>query len=259
MWAIGVAAVGVGSAAYSSYKGRKASKEATGAIVGAEEKANETQLQMYEQSRQDQLPWMQAGKRALTELYGGTTVDFDAGPGGGGGFFGGLKPTIRDEEGMIQRGPGDFTESEYYQQGLAEEEKAIDRYMASRGLYGSGKAGKALTENALANLQRGRGNWLNEWIATKLTPTQSLAGVGQTAAINVGREGTMVGRDIATGIRDIGAQRGAGYIDRSNITTQALQGGANALAQYYGSRPTGTGTGNINLAGPVKSEGMLLA
>ena len=141
-----------------------------------------------------------------------------------------------DTPGMIQEGPGDFAESEYYQQGLAEEEQAINRYLNSRGLYASGKAGKALSANAIANMNRNRGNWLNEWITTKLNPTQSLAGVGQTTVTNIATQGQQVGRDVARGISDIGNIRGSGYIDRSNIFTGAAQTGANAIAQYYGSK-----------------------
>ncbi len=230
MWAVGAAVVGVISSAYSSYKGREASKEATEAITQAENKSNETQLSMYEQSRQDQLPWMRAGERALGEL-----------------------------ERIQVEGPGEFKESPYYRLGEEEETRAIDTYLASRGLYGSGKAGKALKEAAGERYARNRGNWLNEWISTKLAPAQSAAGVGQTAATNIGAQGIYTGRDIAGGTRRAGEARGADIIARQNITTEALQSGANALAQYYGSRSTPTTDRAPMLEGPVRSDNLLLA
>lgn len=285
MWVVGGL---VASAVVGAVSSSEASRKASNTAEDAAREANETQLSMYEESRQDQLPWMAGGEKALAELSGGTTYTGDRPvreefyaprtpvQQGEWGMFAEdqlgrqdfdqaaydkamaeYEATGVSRPGMIEAGPGEFRESPYYQEGLEEEEKAIDRYMASRGLYASGKAGKALSRNALANMERSRGNWLNEWITTKLNPTQSMARVGQTAATNIAGQRAQVGRDVAGGITDIGNIRGTGYIDRSNIATGAIQTGANALAQYYGSRPTTNA--NPMLEGPVTSGGITLA
>lgn len=224
--AVGVAgAVGTGLL----YEGaRKSQSHATSAIEKSNQEANDIQLDMYETSRQDQLPWMQAGERALGEV-----------------------------ERLTAEGPGDFESSEYFQQGLGESQRALDTYLSSRGLAHSGAAPKEYMREASELNKRNRGNWLNEWISTKLNPNQATAGMGQTTATNVGREGTTVGANLAAGIRDTGVARGTGYINKANLLTDTVQGGLNSLAQYYGSRsPTkvinSPGSYNTGNYGPVQ-------
>ena len=112
----------------SGAMGSQAAGEAAETQAAASREASGVQLEMYQQSRQDQMPWLEVGEAALGYLIH---------PGG-----------------MLEKGPGDFEASDYYQQGLDQEEQAINRYLASRGQYASGKAGTALSQNALANMQR---------------------------------------------------------------------------------------------------------
>ena len=273
----------------SGIAGSKATKSAAETQAASTEKASGVTLEMYEQSRQDQMPWLKAGGEALGKLSGGmyyatdkpTEADFTT-PGAivrGQGLSGLLKSasaTDFDQEGyssalaeweasgvdygagMLEQGPGDFRESEYYQQGLDEEEKAINRYLASRGQYASGKAGKALSANAMANMNRNRGNWVNEWIATKLNPTQSLAGVGQSTAANVGGQGMQAGYQVGSNIMSGANAIAQGKIGQANILSSTSANTANAIAQYYGNKagssvpfnsPGSAATGNY---GPVQ-------
>jgi len=206
---IGAAAVGAVAASSAASKAAKAQEHAT-------DSAQATQWAMYQQTREDQLPWLTAGSDALTKLQ--TIVD---------------------------NGPGDFAKSDYYQQGLAEENKATNAFLASRGQYASGGAAKDLQANAVNNMNKNRTNWLNEWIQTQLNPTQSLAQVGQSTATNLGNVGTNVASNVANNQVAAGNARATGYINQANATTGAINSGANALALYYGNQsqqtpPAGT-------------------
>jgi hypothetical protein len=201
-----VGAVIVGGAGYlAAERSAETSEKATEAYIASAEDANQIQWDMYQQSREDQMPWLQAGAGALADL-----------------------------ETIMAEGPGVFEESPYYQQGLEEAQQATDAYMASRGLYASGAAGKALQEQAVDINEANRANWLNEWIATTLNPAQALAGAGQTAATTTGQAALATGGDIAQTTLSAGEARASGITDVANIGTQALQSGANVLADYYG-------------------------
>ena len=225
------AVVGGVVASNASSKASKAQTQAANtqaaAATAAADQANDTQWAMYQQSRADMMPWLTVGTENLTKLNA-----------------------------MVAGGPGDYAGSPYYQLGLKEQNLATDTYNASRGLYASGKAAKDLQANAVTNMNLNRGNWLNEWITTKLNPTQSLANVGQTAASNMGGNALSTGNAVAGNTRwagDVagnaamtaGNARASGYINQANAITGPLQGGVNALAMYYGSGKGGGG-GTIN-------------
>jgi hypothetical protein len=188
---------------------KDASRKAANTAEDASRLANQTQWDMYKQSRADQMPWLAAGEKALADLNK-----------------------------LQAEGPGDFKASQYYNEGLAEANRATDTYNASRGLYASGKAAKDLQRTAVDLNNKNRGNWLNEWIATKLNPMQSLAGVGQTAATNMAGQTLKTGNNMANNALAAGQTRAAGYINNANTATGALQGVGNALGSYYGSKYT---------------------
>jgi hypothetical protein len=214
---LGGAVIDAGGAMYASHQAAGASEEATAAYTASAEEANQTQWDMYQQSREDQMPWLEAGAGALADL-----------------------------ETIMAEGPGEFTESSYYQQGLEEAQQATDAYMASRGLYASGKAGEELQQQAVDINAANRANWLDEWVATTLNPAQALAGAGQTAATTTGQAALATGSDIAQTTLAAGEARASGITGAASAGTEALQSGANALADYYGSLP-GSGTGGSNV------------
>lgn len=66
--AIGTTAAILGSSAISGIAGASASSKAAKAQQAAADQASATQLQMFNQSRDDQEPWRQAGQAGLNEL-----------------------------------------------------------------------------------------------------------------------------------------------------------------------------------------------
>lgn len=197
----------------SGYSASRATDKASDKVAETAEKSNALTLKMYTQSRKDAMPWLTAGKAALKTL-----------------------------ETEIAKGPGDFTKSEYFQQGLSQANKATDRYLASRGMYASGKAGKDLQRNAIVLNQMNRGSWLDEWKASKLSPLQSVAGVGQSTATSTGasalKTAALMGRTSTSASNTIAAN----YINKANAQTAASQSTVNALASYYGSKSKPTST-----------------
>jgi len=190
---IGGAVIGAGASIYSANR-------ASSAQESAAQSANATQWEMYKQSRADQLPWLQAGQKALGKL-----------------------PS------MILQGPGNFYASPGYQFNLAEGQKAIDRYNASRGLYASGKASKDLARFSQGLASNEYQNFVNNWIQTKLNPTQSLAQVGQTSAIGLGNQANYTAAQMGQNLQNAGNARATGYINQSNAINQGLQG----ISDYY--------------------------
>lgn len=208
----------------SGIMGANAAEDAAETQAGSAAQANETQWQMYQQSRADQMPWLVVGEENLGNLNA-----------------------------MVQDGPGDFKDSEYYNEGLDDANRATDTYLASRGLYASGKAAKDLQKTAVAVNTQNRGNWLNEWIATKLNPTQSLAGVGQSAAAGMAGNALNTGNIMGNNTLAAGNARASGMINSANAMTGASQGVANALSSYYGNKSYGTNTGST--AGATAASG----
>lgn len=69
VWVAGIsAAVTVGAALYTSNQQKQAAKGAAAAQQSAANQANNTQLSMYDQNRQDQAPWRNAGANSVGYL-----------------------------------------------------------------------------------------------------------------------------------------------------------------------------------------------
>lgn len=69
VWVAGIsAAVTVGAALYSSNQQKQAAKGAAAAQTNAANQANQTQISIYDQNRQDQAPWRNAGANSVGYL-----------------------------------------------------------------------------------------------------------------------------------------------------------------------------------------------
>lgn len=166
---------------------RAAAGQAAGATIkaanigaDASKYATDKQWQMYEQARADQLPWIKAGKRALGTL-----------------------------EQKINAGPGEFTESPGYQFRLDQGNKNILSNSAATGNLASGRTLKALQEYGQDYASYEYDKFLNQYYQS-LSPLQSLAGVGMSAATSLGNQGISTGAGMAqTTMAGAGMQAGA--------------------------------------------------
>ena len=104
---------------------------------------------------------------------------------------------------------------------------------SARGRYFSPSTTKALTRHASDYAEKGYDNWLSRYYS-KMSPYQSMAGLGQTTAAQMARTGAYTGANI-----------GQNYLAGGMAQTNALMAGASGLGnigvnlaqQYYG-QPT---------------------
>lgn len=154
--------------------------------------------------------------------------------------------------GMIERGPGEYEESPYYNFLLEEGTRGLERGAAARGGQLSGAEGKALTEYGQNLASTDYGNWLNRYYQS-LGPYQSLAGVGQTAATSTAQAGMQAAGGQANALLAGGQAQAAGIMGRYAPYGNLLNWGGNQLMNYYmmnqlnqpGGSPAGMGSGGF--------------
>lgn len=205
----GYAAAAVGGALVSGVASNKAAKTQ----AQAADKASEVQQNIYNQTRQDLMPWQQAGTMALGDLQ----TRMGLGQNTGNPNFGQLTHQFNLQ---------DFQESPAYQFNLQQGKMALDKASAARGKFYAPSTlqdiakfsqGMASNEyqNAFSNYQTNMGNIWNR--------LNSLSSGGQNAAAQLGGFGTTVGSQIGQNITGAGNAQAAGQVGIGN----ALVGGAN--------------------------------
>jgi hypothetical protein len=258
-----------GAIAVSSVVGAKTAKSAAKTQAAAASEAANVQKQvadqqvalqreMYQQTRQDQMPFRQGGleaqNRLMTLLGLGGQTPATGGGGGGGGVVGMVADAVRDsgavgggglnidpnspDYGKYARdfGMSDFQADPGYAFRLSEGQKALDRSAAARGGLISGAALKAAGRygqdmasqeytNAYNRYQTNRSNQLN--------PLQSLMGAGQTSTNQLGQAGQnyatgvggalgSYGTNVGNLMTGAGAAQAAGQVGAANAITGGL-------------------------------------
>lgn len=188
-----------GAVVGSAVIGASASRKAASTQAAASEQAADTQREMFERQVELSEPWRKAGEQALNKLIPLTDYQqfgmqqFQADPGYG----------FRMSEGM----------------------KALERSAAARGGLLSGAALKGIQRfgqdlgsqeymNAFNRYQTER--------AARLQPLQSLAGVGQTTAQQLGQAGQQMASNVGEALTSGAAARASGYVGGANALTQGL-------------------------------------
>lgn len=210
---IGSAILGGNKAKQAASTQAEAAARAGAAQLEAARIASDTQLQMFEQTREDTAPWRETGARALTKL-----------------------------EDMFLNGKGmdDFQQTPGYQFRFDEGVRALDRSAASRGLLMSGGQQRELT-------RYGQGIASNEF-NTYANRLSSLAGVGQSTAVQTGQMGAtaaqaagQMGMQGAAGagnaMMQAGTARASGYVGQANAYSAGLGNLAGSLGMYAGLDP----------------------
>ena len=218
-----------GTVAVTSYMGSRAASKAGEAQAGAAREAAQLSNEQFQQTREDQMPWMEAGGRALTKLEG--AVDYTP--------FG---------MSQFQADPG-------YAFRLSEGQKALDRSAAARGGLISGNALKAATSYGQEMGSQEYTNAFNRYQqerAAKLQPLQSLAGVGQTTAAGLGAAGAANANAMGNYMTGGAAASAAGQVGAANAITSGLgtymnYNQSNNLINAINKRPVGNSGGYQNL------------
>jgi len=189
-----------GSVVASSLIGANASGKAASTQANAANNAAELQNQQYQQTRQDQMPWMQAGQTALNAL---TPL-----------------ATNYQKFGMDQ-----FQADPGYAFRLSEGQKALDRQAAASGGLISGSALKAAAAYGQQMGSQEYQNAFNRYQTERnaqLNPLQSLAGVGQTTAQQLGSLGAANASTVGNYLTGGAAASAAGTVGGANALTSGL-------------------------------------
>ncbi len=171
--------------------------KAAGAQKAAAQSAEDIQLKMYYQAREDQAPWREAGAEAVNAL--------------------------RER---LAAGPGEFKESEAYRWALEEGQKGGVNALSAIGKRRSGQRVKGAIEYAENMASREQDNFLRRW-RESLMPYQSMAGLQPTGQMEM-----QAGRGVAQTRMAGGNALASGYINAANTISGMASGGLNAYLQY---------------------------
>lgn len=188
-----------GAIAVSSVVGANASRKAASTQANAARDAAELQNEQYQQTREDLAPYRAAGVNALGKLE--SMADYT--------------PFSMD---TFSKDPG-------YGFRLAEGQKALDRSAAARGGLISGGALRAATRYGQDMGSQEYTNAFNRYQIernAKLAPYQSLAGVGQTTANQLGQFGAANAANVGNLMTGGAAAQAAGQVGMANAFTGGL-------------------------------------
>ncbi|KAA3504595.1 DNA transfer protein p32 [Rhizobium rhizogenes] len=211
MPAAAIAVAGVASAGASVVGASKQAKAAS--------KAADSQMAMYQQTREDLLPYNEAGQLALNQLTG--RLDELTSP----------IPLQLMDQAALEKTPG-------YQFNLAQGMKGVQNSAAARGLGSSGAAlkGAATFATGLADstYQNQFNNSLSKWntdVANQNNAYNRLVGLtslGQSAAAQTGAYATQTGQNVGNSLIQGGNAQAAGI----NGAANALSNGVNSYLGY---------------------------
>lgn len=189
-----------GAVVGSSLIGASASRSAAGAQAAAADRASDVQREMFERQVELSEPWRKAGEQALNKL---TPLAMEYTPFGMQQF---------------QADPG-------YGFRMSEGMKALERSAAARGGLLSGATLKGIQRFGQDLGSQEYTNAFNRYQterAARLAPLQSLAGVGQTTAQQIGQAGQTMASNVGDLMTSGAAARASGYVGGANALTQGL-------------------------------------
>lgn len=196
---IAAAAVG-GAAAVGMYSANRAAKTQSGAA----REAADLQQQQFERQVELSEPWRKAGEQALNKLI--PLTDYT--------------PFGTDQ---FQADPG-------YAFRLSEGMKGLERSAAARGGLLSGATLKGIQRYGQDMASQEYTNAFNRYQAERaaqLQPLQSLAGVGQATAQQIGQAGMQMASNVGDTMMSGAAARASGYMGQANALSSALGAGLN--------------------------------
>ena len=196
-----------GAMVVSSAIGANAANKAAKTQASAARDAAAMQQAQFDKTVELQDPWRQAGITALNALTPLATN---------------YQPFGMDQ---FQQDPG-------YAFRLSEGQKALERSAAARAGLQSGSALKAAARFGQDMGSQEYQNAFNRYQAerqARLGPLQSLAGVGQTTAAQLGSQGMQMAGNVGELMTSGAAARASGYVGGANALSSALGQGLN----YY--------------------------
>lgn len=210
-WAVAAAVIGVAGTVYASNKSSEASKNAANAQTDANNASIAEQQREYNQTRQDQLPFLQAGYGALNK-----------------------------ENAFLNGDWSGFMNSPDYKFSLDQGIGALDKSAAAHGALYAGGHSADLLNFAEGTADKFANNYWNKLAGQ--------AGQGQVSATNLGSLGAGEANQISALLNASGNARASSYLEQGNIAGQEGAYLGNAFDKwlgYYGNRNSGT-SGNYS-------------
>lgn len=199
-----VAAAVIGGSVLSAGIGAIGSSSAANAQKSAADQASATQLQMYNQTRSDLMPFMTGGSNAFTAL--GNLMG-QGGPQASANMLAGLRNY-----------PG-------YQWALEQGNQGLDRTAAAKGMLLSG----GQLKDAMSYNQ----GMADQLFGTYYNQLSGLANLGENAAARTGNAGTQAAQAAGSAQMAAGNAQAGGYMGMANAA-QGLVGGALQAYQLSG-------------------------
>ena len=200
----GGALLGAGATVYAAGKQSKAAEKAAQIQAGSAEKALDTELEMFYQSREDMAPWRDEGEQALQEYRQ-----------------------------MVKAGPGEFTASPGYEFTKQEGINAMTNVASGRGRVNAGSLVKGVGEYATGLASREYDNFLNRFYQ-KLEPYRATAGIGATMAGQMGSNALQAGTNMGNTMLYQGNALAGGAIGQGNAMAGMATGLGNIANQAAG-------------------------
>lgn len=195
-WGVAAAAV-VGL--YSANKQSQAGKAGAAAQTAAAQYSTDEQRREYDQSRTDQLPFLQAGYDSLNK-----------------------------ENAFLNGDWSGFMNSPDYAYALQQGVRASDRSAAARGALGSGGHSGDLMQLGQGLALQNADNYWNKLAGR--------AGQGQSTAQNLGGLGANMATNIGNNAMNAANARASSYANTANAWGNYGNQLVGAIGQYYGSR-----------------------
>lgn len=235
------AAIGVAGALGGAYLSSQGSKDAANTEAGAARDAKQTELQMYDQTRTDNLPAMGARNDALARLEALLGVGSNKGASGYGSLSGPINA------GDVMQDPG-------YQFGLTQGQNALSRSLNARGMRDSGAALMAASRygNDYATTKYDDAfNRATQNRNSQLNPLLSLSGAGQVGASQIGQAGQNYANEAGANSRYAGDAAATNSLAQASIWGNT----ANQLAGWYQNQQRNTGGGGYDSSGYPNFQG----
>ena len=227
-----VAGAVVGSSIIGGVMSSNAATDAADTQAASADRAAALQDKQFQQTRKDQLPFLEAGYKGQNRLMDLLGLSDNTNVQG----YGSLAKNF---------GMSDFEQDPGYAFRMSEGLKALDRTAAARGGMLSGAALRGATRYGQDMASQEYQNAYNRYQTNRagiLNPLQSLTGQGQTTANTLGTAGQNYATNAGNAYMNAGNARASGYVGSANAWNQAIGSGVNALGQgissYYAGRPT---------------------
>lgn len=200
----------------SGNRNAKAASSAAKAQVAATKEASRIQKEMYDQTRNDLMPYADAGKNSLSQLMGQM---------GEGGYF---NQTYTGQ---------DIYDDPSYQFRLQQGQDSIQSSAAAQGGLLSGATLKALQNYGQDYASQEYQNAYNRFNADQTNQynrLSNLVGVGQNAAAQTGNAGLQTGQAIANNTMAGGNAKASGIIGNANAKAQRDQAWGQTIGGLVG-------------------------